>query len=218
MASLTMVPIYCTVNVGGISAHTPRSSGNHVLSFNVDKVRGQVGTCSISLRVYKGQANFTSGGTISISAGANSALNPVFYGYIKSITISPCRENPSFVLMNITGVDALSKLDGKKYTRRCRASKGVWVGIEGVTREGLRSSKLTYIQSDAHLSINGGKLNKEDNLIKTKPQGQGPTAFEKLTTNYNKENTMFKIKNVESPEAGDLSTAEGGGLYDPYGH
>jgi hypothetical protein len=197
MASLTMVPIYCVINVGGITATTPRSAGNHVLSFNVDKVRGQPGTCSVSLKVYKGQANFTSGGTISIAAGANGT-NPVFYGYIKSITISPCRENPSFVLMNITGVDALSKLDGKKYTRRCRSVTGTWIGIEGVTREGLVSSKLSYLPTDAHLSINGGKLNKEDNLTRTRSQGQ-PTAFEKLTTNSNKETTMFKIQNVEAP-------------------
>lgn len=197
MAGLTMVPIYCTVSVGGITATTPRSYGNHVLSFNVDKVRGQPGTCSVSLRVYKGQANFTSGGSISIAAGANGT-NPVFYGYIKTITISPCREYPNFVIMNITGVDVLSKLEGKKYTRRCRSVTGTWIGIEGVTREGLVSNKLSYLPADSHLSVSGGKLNKEDNLTRARSYAQ-PTAFEKLTTNSNKETTMFKIQNVEAP-------------------
>jgi hypothetical protein len=204
MAQLIPVAIYCTIYVGGITAHTPRSSGNHVLSFNVDKVRGQAGTCSMSLRVYKGQASFSSGGDIRISAGANGAMNTIFYGFIKSITISPCRENPSFVIMNITGVDVLSKLDGKKYTRRCRSVSGTWVSIEGVTREGLRSSKLTYLPLDPHLSISGGKLNKEDNLTRTRTQGL--TAFEKLSTNVNTTNPMFKVQNVESPiAAGGIS-------------
>jgi hypothetical protein len=203
MAQLIPVAIYCTIYVGGITAHTPRSSGNHVLSFNVDKVRGQAGTCSISLRVYKNQAR-TSGGDISISAGADGAVNPIFYGFIKSITISPCRENPSFVIMNITGVDVLSKLDGKKYTRRCRSVNGTWVGIEGVTREGLRSSKLTYLPLDPHLSISGGRLNKEDNLTRTRTQGV--TAFEKLSTNVTTKETMFVVKNIESPiAAGGIS-------------
>jgi hypothetical protein len=199
MAQLIPVAIYCTVSVGGITAHTPRSAGNHVLSFNVDKVRGQAGTCSVSLRVYKGQASFSSGGDIRISAGANGAMNNIFYGFIKSITISPCRENPSFVIMNITGIDVLSKLEGRKYTRRCRSVSGTWVSIEGVTREGLRSSKLTYLPLDPHLSISGGKLNKEDNLTRTRTQGL--TAFEKLTTNVNTKDTMFKVQNVESPIA-----------------
>ena len=89
MAQLKPVKVDCEIYAGGIFAHTPRSDGNHVLSFNVDKVRGQPGTCSISLRVYRNQAR-TSGGDIRINAGADGALNPIFYGYIKSITVSPC--------------------------------------------------------------------------------------------------------------------------------
>ena len=108
MASLTMVPVRCRIEVGGIVAGTPDGSTvNHVLSFNVDKVRGQPGSCNISLRVRRGQARLASaaGGIITISAGARGALNRIFYGFIKTINISPCREYPNFVIMNITGLD-----------------------------------------------------------------------------------------------------------------
>ena len=194
MAGISMVPIYCDISVGGVSASTPRGGGNHVLSFNVDKVRGQAGTCSISLKVSRGQSNF-SGGNITINAQGNT----VFYGYVRSISISPCKENPSYVIMNVTGVDALIKLEGKKYTRRCRSVNGTWVGIEGVTREGIRSGKFAFLPSDANLSMSGGKLNKEDNTTKTRTYVSQPTAFEKLSTNVNSSGPFFRIQNVEAP-------------------
>jgi hypothetical protein len=210
MASLTPVAVRCRVSVGGILAGTPDGgTTNHVLSFNVDKVRGQPGTCNMSLRVKKGQAGFVSstGGVITIDAGANGANHRVFYGFIKSVTISPCREYPSFVIMNITGVDVLSKLEGKKFTRRCRYAHGTWVSITGVVREGLRSGKLLYVPNEPYLDFNGGKLNKQDTLSKTRGTSQ-PTAFEKMTTNSTELVPMLVGAYTVSPDANTQQPAQ----------
>jgi hypothetical protein len=210
MASLEMIQVRCKVYVGGITAGTPDGSTiNHVLSFNVDKVRGQVGTCNISLRVKKSQASMTSstGGTISIAAGQSGAHHSVFYGFIKTITISPCREYPSFVIMNVTGVDVLSKLEGKKYTRRCRYSHGTWVSIESVVREGPRSGKLLFLPNEPYLDFNGGKLNKQDPWTKTRGVSQ-PTAFEKMTTNSVETVPMFVGTYTNAPTASPQQPAQ----------
>lgn len=210
MASLTMVPVRCIINVGGITAGTPDGGHiNHVLSFSVEKVRGQVGTCNVSLRVKKGQASLasTTGGAITIRAGQRGANHSVFYGFIKSINIAPCREYPSFVIMNVTGVDALSKLEGKKYTRRCRYAYGTWVSIEGVVREGPRSGKLLYLPNEPYLDFNGGKLSKQDTLANTRPLSQ-PTAFEKLTTNSVEMVPMFVAAYTNAPEASSSQPAQ----------
>jgi hypothetical protein len=203
MAGLTMVPVRCKITVGGMSAGTPAGGyNNHVLSFNVDKARGQPGTCNASMRVLKGQASFatSSAGIITISAGTSGSLHSIFYGYVKSITISPCREYPNYVIMSVTGIDALSKLEGRTYTRRCRYSQGTWVSIDGVVREGLRSSKLLWIPSEQNLNINGGQLLKQDTLSKTRGVSS-PTAFEKMSTNYIENVPMFVGAYVDSPGA-----------------
>jgi hypothetical protein len=163
----------------------------------------------MSLRVKKGQAGFVSstGGVITIDAGANGANHRVFYGFIKSVTISPCREYPSFVIMNITGVDVLSKLEGKKFTRRCRYAHGTWVSITGVVREGLRSGKLLYVPNEPYLDFNGGKLNKQDTLSKTRGTSQ-PTAFEKMTTNSTELVPMLVGAYTVSPDANTQQPAQ----------
>lgn len=200
MASLTMVPVRCRVEVGGIIAGTPDGGTvNHVLSFNVDKVRGQPGSCNISLRVRRGEARLasTTGGVIVISAGTKGAMNRIFYGFIKTITISPCREYPNFVIMNITGLDILHKLDGKKYTRRCRYAHGTWVSITGVVREGLRSGKLLYLPNEPYLTFDGGQLNRQNSLVSSRAMYSLPSSFEKMSTNSFDTVPMIMVSNIE---------------------
>jgi hypothetical protein len=201
MAQLTMVKCRCKVQIGGLVAGTPCDYTNHVLSFNVDKNRGQAGTCSVSMRVKKGDASLAnSRGEIIISAGADGYLPTIFYGYLKSITISPCREYPSYIIMNVTGVDVLSKLEGKKYTRRCRSVMSTWVSIEGVVREGIRTGKLLWLPNDTYLEFDGGKLNKQNPITRTRGISF-PTAFEKLTTNINEQTPIMVYAYVDSPTA-----------------
>lgn len=123
----------------GLTVETP-----FILSFNVNKSRGQIGTFSASLKVSGADVSGNlAGGSVAISAGVNSASTPIFFGIVKRATISPCFEDPSYVIINISGSDVRTLLDGKKYTRRSTVSKKNFVLITGA-RDGLRSGKFTY--------------------------------------------------------------------------
>lgn len=171
MAAIDMVKVRALITIGsGITAATPSMGyDNYILSFNVDKARGQVSTFSASLKVRltTGTANIAGAG-IKIEAGRNSASNTIFNGIVRRITISPCNDDPGYVIMNLSGNDVLSKLEGKRYTRRCRSRKGLWVGIEGISRPGLRSGKLAYTPADTTIQTWGGDVEKKNNVTQTR--------------------------------------------------
>ncbi len=140
----------------------------HVQSFTVNRSRNTPATCSASVKVRIGgtpsgtTTSFATGGsgggsnsatqlksgTLEIWAGANGKLPKIFTGYVKTVRISPCFDDPSYVILSITGVDALAMLENKKYTRRCRAALSSWVSIEGVARRGLKSTSFAYRQKE----------------------------------------------------------------------
>ena len=150
---IELVKVRAEVKIGGgNSISTP-----FVQSFNVRKARNQSSTFDASLKVdHYELAGSNVGGEIEIRAGANGSLNLIFTGIIKKITVSPCWDDPGYVLLNLSGTDALSLLAGKKYTRRCRATRGTWVGITGVVRQGLRDGKFKY-ETD-NVSINSDMI------------------------------------------------------------
>jgi len=139
--SIRMIKIRATVSIGsGFIIRTP-----FVQSFNVRKSRGQISSFDASLKVSHNEITQSNmGGRVTISAGEEGNERRIFTGILKKATVSPCWDDPGYVLLNISGVDELSKLQGKKYTRRCRATKSTWVSIEGVVREGLRDGKFAY--------------------------------------------------------------------------
>jgi hypothetical protein len=169
-----MVKVRAEIVLGSITAVTPyKESDAYILSFNVDKSRGQPSTFSCSLKVKSGRITSSiTGSGISISAGTSTggvvSIDKIFTGIVKTATVSPCREDPGFVILNLSGTDILSKLQGRKYTRRCRSTKGVWIGIESVARPGLRSGKLTYTQRDTTIMTSGGDINRADTLVGTR--------------------------------------------------
>ncbi len=168
--AIQMVKIRAEIRIGSLSAGTPPlGHSNHILSFNVDKSRGQISTFSASLKVKHGEisANIV-GDSIIISSGENNPSNRIFTGIIRSANITPCRDDPVFVILNVSGNDILSRLDGKKYTRRCRSTKGTWVAINNVTRPGLRSGKLAYVPLEPTLESTGGDVEKKDNVTVTR--------------------------------------------------
>ena len=136
---IQQVKVRAKITIGsGLIVETP-----YILCFNVNKARGQISTFSASLKVHKNDISHSiSGDNIKIYAGSNGATNVVFSGIVKSIQISPCWDDPQYVFMNVSGEDILSILRGKKYTRRSTASNSSWISIDGVTRQGLRSSKF----------------------------------------------------------------------------
>jgi hypothetical protein len=168
--AIQMVKIRAEISVGSLRAGTPSlGHPNHILSFNVDKSRGQISTFSASLKVQHGEISGNIvGDSIQISSGENSPSNRIFTGIIRSANITPCRDDPLFVILNVSGNDALSRLDGKKYTRRCRSTKGTWVAITQVTRPGLRSGKLAYLPLEPTIEPWGGDVEKKDNVTVTR--------------------------------------------------
>jgi len=159
--AIDMVKIRAKIKIGSLSIVTP-----YILSFNVNKTRGAVSTFSASLKVNESSINNNlSGDSVQISAGEGSPSNLIFTGMVKKATIAPCWDDPSYVLLNISGEDQLSYLRGKKYTRRCRATKSSWVNITGVTRKGLKSSKFKARKEES-FSIQYTELQEDGKVLK----------------------------------------------------
>lgn len=136
---IDMIKIRAEISIGSsFKIKTP-----YILSFNVNKQRGQISTFSANLKVGKDKAKgIIAGGSIKIKAGKDSASNTIFSGKVQKATISPCFDDPSYVMMNLSGADILSTLQGKKYSRRSTATESAWASIDSVTRTGYRGSKF----------------------------------------------------------------------------
>lgn len=137
---IELVKVRATIQVGGLVVKTP-----YILSFSVRKARNQRSTFDASLKVpYTQLSGNNTGGDVIVSAGTEANEIVIFTGILKTITLTPCWEDPGYTIMNVGGVDVLYKLENKKYTRRTRATKSSWVTIDKVEREGLRSSKFSF--------------------------------------------------------------------------
>lgn len=157
--AIERVKIRATVEIGNLSVSTP-----YVQSFSVRKQRGQVSTFDASLKISHDEVtNAITGGSVVISAGEESPSDTIFTGICRAAKISPCYDDPKYVILSISGADQLSLMQGKKYTRRCRASQSTWVAITGVTREGLKSGKFAYT-NEPTLEIEKGKLQKQSSV------------------------------------------------------
>lgn len=169
--AIYMVKIRALVIVGRLSVRTP-----YVLSFSVDKTRGQPSSFQASLKVKANEVTNISGGPIEIWAGEGDANNQIFTGIVRSVNITPCRDDPEYVILNLGGTDILAFLQGKKFTRRCRTSKGVWVGIESVTRPGLKSGKFSFVPEKPSFKLDSGQVWKGDATVKTRVNQPDPEA------------------------------------------
>ncbi len=181
--TIDMTKIRAKIQIGSISIVTP-----YILSFNVTKTRGTVSTFSASLKIKDSDMSHSlSGDAVKISAGEGSPKNLIFTGMVKKATISPCWDDPSYVLLSISGEDVLSYLRGKKYTRRCRASKTSWLSITGVTRRGLKGGKLKPRREES-FSIQSTELQEDGKVIKyntTDNERKLPSVPVKNTRNQN---------------------------------
>lgn len=184
--AIEMVKIRAEIVVGDIVAKTPSrtSQGNQILSFSVDKARGKPSSFTASLKVDGSNiSGGTTGGNVVISAGEDSADPVIFTGIVKTANIAPCKEDPEFVILNLSGEDILSRLQGKKFTRRCRSSKGVWVGIEGIVRPGLRSMSFQYVPGGPYLDTIGASPNEIGPVDKTNNVANPKEKSEKVPAN-----------------------------------
>ena len=157
--AIEQIKIRATVIIGSLSVSTP-----FIQSFNVRKQRGQVSTFDATLKVSNDEVSgVITGGAVQIYAGQEGAPPIIFSGICRAAKISPCYDDPKYVLLSISGADQMSLLNGKRYTRRCRATKSTWVAITGVTRKGLKAGKFAYT-SEPTIKLDDGILNTEDNV------------------------------------------------------
>ena len=174
--SITQVKVRAKITIGNsLEVETP-----FILSFNVNKVRGQISTFDASLKIPGSDITRSiSGDHIKIYAGSISTYlsNVIFSGIVKVIRITPCWDDPQYVFMNVSGEDILSTLRGKKYTRRSTASTASWISIDGVARKGLRSGKFK-----------AQMVNKVD-IINSDTQREGPAEAIALIKINEKVNT-----------------------------
>jgi hypothetical protein len=206
--AIDMVKVRAIIKIGNISAITPYQDSNYyILSFNVDKARGQISSFSASLKIKSGSlSGRIVGDGIEISAGRGQGVEKIFTGIVRTASISPCREDPGYVILNLSGNDILSRLQGKKYTRRCRSTKGAWFGIEGVARPGLRSGKLTFTAREPNVITTGAALNQQQNLVQARSNVAEiqKSSVSKPPTDEHTLFLDFEVKPVAYP---DTSTA-----------
>lgn len=204
--AIHMVKVRARIVIGSMSAATPPIAGvggNHILSFNVDRARGRISTFSASLKVSHGDVSGTiQGDSVQIYAGTTGGMPLIYTGMVKSANVGPCREDPGFVILNISGEDVLSKLNGKKFSRRCRSSKGVWVSIEGIVRPGLRSGRFQYVPGEPWMDTVGadvghvGQPTQTKQLLVQNDRVEGPGS-----TPEDAQEAVIDVT-YESPEAG----------------
>lgn len=172
--AIDMVKIRARITIGNLVVETP-----YIQSFNVNLSRGQISTFSASIKVPSDDVlgNIV-GDAIVIKAGRNSPSSTVFSGVVKRARISPVFDDPSFVMINLDGEDILSLLNGKKYTRRCRATTASWVTIDNVTRKGLRTGKFKVQKSYVTTIVGTNYFDNDDNTgkVETPPT----TSFESV--------------------------------------
>jgi len=152
------------VNIAGITVETP-----YVQSFNVRKQRGQISTFDVALKVPASTSTSLAGGDVRIYAGEGSASNLIFTGMCRSAKVSPCYDDPYYVIISASGADKMILLQGKKFSRRCRATKASWCSITGISRPGLKSGKFAY-NTEPVLEVGPGDLQKQNNTSGARPE------------------------------------------------
>jgi hypothetical protein len=154
------VQVRARIQIGILSVSTP-----FIQSFNVRKQRGQISTFDASLKVSHEQVSSRiTGDNVKIYAGTKGGMPLIYSGLVRNAKISPCFDDPKYVILTISGADVLSLLAGKKYSRRSRATKSCWVAITGVSRPGLKSGKFTSQNADI-IEFDPGKLNSEKAVV-----------------------------------------------------
>lgn len=148
---IDLVQIRAIITIGSLIVKTP-----YIQSFNVRKSRGQPSSFDATLKVPYSDVGDLVNGLVVIKAGTNEKKNKIFTGIVKKVTISPCWDDPGYIILKISGTDILSNLKNKEYSRRCRASKSTWISIDNVVRRGIRASKFE-LDADS-LNIDGGNV------------------------------------------------------------
>jgi hypothetical protein len=193
--AIECIPVRARVELAGVTVETP-----FVLSFNVRKSRGQFSTFDVSLKVsHEDVAGRFTGGPVVIWGGVRGNLIKIFTGYCKTAKINPCYDDPKYVLISASGSDALSLLQGKRYTRRCRATKGTYCTIQSA-RQGLKSGKFTYQNEAGPHDTNTGQMEAQREVTKsTTNSDMGNIPVAQTSTSKQNQAVAFKITVENEP-------------------
>ncbi len=190
--AIDRVKIRAKITIGSLVVQTGEGYAD-VMSFNVTKSRRAPSTFSASLKVPAGAITGNLVGTnVTIKAGENDANNTIFVGFARSAKISPCFDDPYYVLLTMSGNDVLNFLQGKKYTRRCRATRSAWVAINSVNRKKLKSGKFE-VRKEEMFDITDGPLPTDSGHVKHRV----PT-YEKLNVSSPKLSDKTGVVNLET--------------------
>lgn len=206
MGIISMVKVRAVIYLGNsITCATPDTENypdGIIQSFNVSKSRGKPSTFNATLKVKYDVMDRNILGDVKIDAGVEGSLNRIFTGMVRSAKTSPCNDDPSYIILNVSGVDILGKLDGMKYTRRQRGSKACWVTIDGVSRKGLKSGKFGYQNIDTIITVDTD-LNDSNQKVDTITTTEGVymLAPEALNSNAGSGKVTVEVQVVnEEPE------------------
>lgn len=83
-------------------------------------------TFTASLKIEQGKFSISSLGSlknasVEILAGQKGSLKTIFTGRVYKATLNPIRTDASKVMLNVSGKDVLSVMEGQKVNRRVRA-------------------------------------------------------------------------------------------------
>ena len=97
----------------------------NVLSFNVSRSRKQMSaTFSASIKIFPENLEGSTSGnsTIRIFAGEKGSLHKIFTGIVEKCVIQPVRSDASKIILNMSGRDTFSVMEGQKINRRLRTA------------------------------------------------------------------------------------------------
>jgi len=172
--TIDRIKIRAEVMFCGISVTTP-----NILSFNVRRSRGQASASfSASLKVPHYELNSTNTGrdaNVIIRAGEGSPSNIIFTGYVYKININPSRTDSSYAIVNISGKDILSVIEGQNITRRVPAKQlAKWGSITSVlTKRDKFKERFPLKIRDAQARLTWEQIQEFSNFVVGSPN---PTA------------------------------------------
>jgi len=121
--TLSKQPVRAEISIGDLGTiKTP-----NVVSFSVRRARNQMcATFQASIKVgadeLKSSIDILKEGVV-IKAGTKGHLRTIFTGKVSSCVINPVKTDASKVMLNLSGKDVLSRLEGQKTNRRVTTYK-----------------------------------------------------------------------------------------------
>lgn len=169
MANVDCIKIRAEIRVGKVTIVTP-----YIKAFNVTRARRQGGGAppcaqfTATVKIPAGTSFDGIGSKVEIIAGREGKENRLFTGYVHKITINPCREDASYVIVNLSGRDILYRLEGQKFTRRVKAVQLARFGaITTMVQENEKFKERfpAKIRDNSERLISAPILNAEGNIV-----------------------------------------------------